>query len=79
MQSKLSKEESGLNEQTHISIVDTVIFACQNPKITKVLTILCWVAETSRLMWHNPFEHQSTQSAFSGQIDWNAPSQSWVD
>ena len=25
MQSKLSKEEWGLNEQTHISIVDTVI------------------------------------------------------
>ena len=30
-------------------------------------------------MLRNPFEHRSTQSAISGQIDQNAPSQPWVD
>ena len=35
--------------------------------------------ETARLTWCHPFEHWSTQSAFSSQIDQNALDQPWVD
>jgi len=48
-------------------------------KISKILTFLQGVVETSRLKWHNPFRHRSTQSAILGQIDQNAPGQPWVD
>ena len=30
-------------------------------------------------VYSNPFGHRSTQSAFLGQIDQNAPGQPWVD
>ena len=33
---------------------------------------------TSRLTCRNLFEHQSTRSAISGQIDQNASSQPWL-
>jgi len=35
--------------------------------------------ETSRLTWHNPFEHRSTRNAILGQNDQNALSQPRVD
>ena len=63
--------------------VDTVFclprFVCWTTKISKILTILQRAMETARLTWCHPFEHWSTQSAFSSQIDQNAPSQPWVD
>ena len=59
--------------------VDTVFclprFVCQTMKISKILTIHQRSTKMSRLMWCNLFEHWSTQSAFSNQIDQNAPSQ----
>ena len=45
-------------------------------KFQKILFSLHGAMKTSRLMWHNPFGHQSTQSAFFGQ---NAPGQPWVN
>ena len=54
-------------------------FVCRTSKIPKILSFLHGVTEASRLMWRNPFEHQSTQSAILGQIGQNAPSQPWVD
>ena len=59
--------------------VDTVFclprFVCWTTKISKILTILQRSTEMSRLMWCNLFEHRSTQSAFSNQINQNAPNQ----
>ena len=59
--------------------VDTVFclprFVCRTTKISKILIIHQRSTKMSRLMWCNLFEHRSTQSAFSNQIDQNAPSQ----
>ena len=47
-------------------------FACRTLKIPKIFSFLQGAVETSRLTWHNPFGHWSTQSAIAGQIDQNA-------
>ena len=54
-------------------------FACQNPKILKISFSHQRSMGTSRSLWSNPFEHQSTQSAISNQNDQNAPGQPRVD
>ena len=60
-------------------------FACQTPKIPKILSSLHGVTGTSRLMWRNPFGHWSTWSAIFRpnwqECPWSTlgwQSQNWV-
>ena len=39
-------------------------FACQTLKNPKILFSLHRAVRTFKMMWHNPFGHQSTQSSF---------------
>jgi len=47
---------------------------CRTPENPKILFSLYGAMRTSRTLWHNPFEHRSTQNAFFSQNDQNAPS-----
>ena len=48
-------------------------------KFQEILTFQQGTVGTWRLTLYNLFRHWSTRSAFLGQIDQNAPGQSWVD
>ena len=59
-------------------------FTCHTPKLQKYdfLFFIYFYRGTmgkSRLLWFNPFENRSTQSAILGQNDQNAPSQPRVE
>ena len=60
-------------------ILSTLDLRATPQKFQKILTFLQGTVGTWRLTWYNLFRHWSTRSAFLGQIDQNAPSQSWVD